>query len=276
MTGPNDHVTRRSAGRLRDLWTQDRPAVGVWSSLADTSVAELLAATDFDYLCVDLQHGLATFRELPGMLQAMRAADRAPVVRVPWNDPASVMRAVDTGAAAVIVPMVNSAQDARLAASACRFPPTGSRSWGPMWGDVRADGALPPQDQDDAVLCVVMVETRAGVDAIDEIVAVPGVDAVYIGPHDLALGCGHGRGTYRDSAEVDALIQGVVDACLRAGVVAGLHCSDVEMAVHWAGRGVRMLTAATDTTLLRRAADQARDAVAAGLVSGQLGSAVRR
>jgi 4-hydroxy-2-oxoheptanedioate aldolase len=122
-----------------------------------------------------------------------------------------------------------------------------------------------------------MIETRAGVDAIDDIVAVPGVDAVYIGPNDLALGCGHGRSTYRDSAEVDGLIQHVVDACRRADVVAGLHCSDVEMAVHWAGRGVQMLTAANDLTLLRRAADQASDAVAAGIAAAaQSGSGARR
>jgi len=232
--------------------------------LADPAVAELLAATDFDYVCVDLQHGLGTFSELPTMLQAMRSAGRAPVVRVPWNDPAHVMRAVDTGAAAVVVPMVNSEQDARLAASACRFPPAGVRSWGPMWGDARRDGALPPQQQDDDVLCIVMVETRAGLEAIDDIVAVPGVDAVYIGPNDLALGCGFGRQSYRDSEEVDALIQRIVQACRRAGVVAGLHCSDVEMALHWAGRGVRMLTVATDTTLLRRAADQTLDGLRAG------------
>src|SRR3954469_8701189 len=256
MTAPHHQLVGRSAQRLRDLWSQDRPAVGLWSSLADPVVAELVAATDFDYVCLDLQHGLATFSELPALLQAMRAADRAPVVRVPWNDPASVMRAIDTGAAAVVVPMANRAQDAGVARPACRCPPPGGRSWGPMWGDVRADGALPPREQDDAVLCVVMVETQAGVDAIDEIVAVPGVDAVYIGPNDLALGCGPGRQSYRDSEEVDALIQRIVEACGRAGVVAGLHCSDVEMALHWAGRGVRMLTVATDTTLLRRAAEQ--------------------
>src|SRR5919112_912994 len=212
MTTLPDGAVRRSVDRLRDLWAQDRPAYGVWSMLADPAVGELVAATEFDYVCVDLQHGFATFSELPTLLQAMRAADRAPLVRVPWKDPASVMRAIDSGAAGVVVPMVDSAEDARLAASACRFPPTGSRSWGPMWGDTRGDGALPPEEQDEAVLCIVIVETRAGLDAIDEIVAVPGVDAVYIGPNDLALSCGHGRGTYRDSAEVDALLKGVVDA----------------------------------------------------------------
>lgn len=254
-------TTTRSSRRLRELWAADRPAYGVWSGLADPVVAELLAATAFDYVCVDLQHGLATPAVMPAVAQAMRAAGRAPLVRVAWKDPVDVMRAIDSGAAGVVVPMVDSADDARRAAAACRFPPTGTRSWGPMWGDVRADGARPPQEQDDDVLCLVMVETRAGVDAVEEIVAVPGVDGVYVGPNDLALGCGLGRSTYRDSGEVDALLQHVVDACRRAGVVAGLHCSDPDMALHWAGRGVRMLTAATDTTLLRGAADDVWAAV---------------
>jgi 4-hydroxy-2-oxoheptanedioate aldolase len=218
-------------------------------------VAELLAASAFDYLCVDLQHGLATPAELPAMLQAMRAAGRAPLVRPAWNDPVHVMRALDTGAAGVIVPMIGGPEEAARAVAASRFPPAGIRSWGPMWGHVRADGALPPDAQDAAVLCLVMVETQDAVDALDDIVAVPGVDGIYIGPNDLALGTGHGRGTYRDTPEVEALIQRIIDACRGAGIAAGLHCSDVAMARHWAGRGATMLTGGTDMGLLRAAAD---------------------
>jgi 4-hydroxy-2-oxoheptanedioate aldolase len=250
-------VIARSSAHLRDLWSRDLPAFGLWSSLTDPTVAELLAGSAFDYVCVDLQHGVATFSELPTVLQAMRAAGHAPIVRVPWNDPASIMRALDVGANAVLVPMVNSADDARRAATSCAFPPEGTRSWGPMWGDVRADGALPPTVQNEAAICLVMVETQAAVDALKEIVSVPGVDGVYIGPNDLALGCGFGRATYRDSADVDALIQQIITTCREAGVVAGLHCSDVDMAVHWSQRGAQLLTSAQDTALLRAAADRA-------------------
>jgi 4-hydroxy-2-oxoheptanedioate aldolase len=258
-----DGLVARSSDRLRALWREDRPAYAVWSCLADPVVAELLAAGPFDTVVVDLQHGLATSSELPSMLQAMRAAGLAPAVRVAWKDPATIMRAVDTGASVVIVPMVDSAADAAVAAAACRFPPTGARSWGPMWGDVRADGALPPAEQDAGVQCFVMVETRAGVDALDEIVATPGVDGVFVGPNDLALGCGYGRSTYRDEPGVEALLQRVVDACRDAGKVAGLFCSDVEMARHWAGRGARLLSAAVDTSLLRRAMAEAWTAASA-------------
>jgi 4-hydroxy-2-oxoheptanedioate aldolase len=215
-----------------------------------------MAAGPFDYVCVDLQHGHATYSDLPGLLQAMRAADRAPLARVPWNDPASIMRALDVGACGVIVPMVNSAVEAAAAAAACRYPPHGARSWGPMWASVRDDGAPAPLEQDAAVLCLVMVETRAAVDALDEIVRVPGVDGVYIGPNDLALGCGFDRATYRDSPAVEALIEGVITTCREAGVVAGLHCSDAEMAAHWAGRGARLLTVGQDLALLNGALAQ--------------------
>ena len=106
----------RSSGRLREAWAQGRPAVGVWSMLADPVVAELLGACDADYVVVDLQHGAATWADLPSLCQAMRAGGRAPLVRVPWNEPVHVMRALDCGAAGVVVPMVDSADDALRAA----------------------------------------------------------------------------------------------------------------------------------------------------------------
>jgi len=244
---------RRSSGDLRRLWASGRPALGLWSSLGDPIVAELLAAGPFDYVCVDLQHGASSFSELPAICQAMLAAGRAPVVRVPWNEPVGIMRALDTGASAVVVPMVSSVEDALGAASACRFPPEGTRSWGPMWGPVRPDSRLSPAEQNSAVVCLVMIETAGGVEAVEDIVRVPGVDGVYIGPNDLALSCGYGRATYRDAPEVDALIDRLLRVCREAGVVAGLHCSDAAMARDWAGRGATMLTVAQDTGLLHAA-----------------------
>jgi 4-hydroxy-2-oxoheptanedioate aldolase len=248
-------IVARSSSRLRAGWERGSAAFGVWSSIPDTSVAELVAGSPFDYVCVDLQHGVPTFTELPVMLQVMRAAGRAPIVRVPWNDPAAIMRALDTGACGVLVPMVNSAADAARAVAACRYPPAGQRSWGPMWGYTRTDGVPSPAEQDASMLCIVMVETQAGVDELEQIVRVPGVDAIYIGPNDLALNCGYGRATYRDSPEVDKLLEHIVATCEAAGTVVGLHCSDPEMGTHWVGRGARMVTVAQDTGLLQAALD---------------------
>lgn len=255
--GERGGVIRRSTDHLRTLWADDRAAVAVWSCLADPVVAEVLAASPFDLVVVDVQHGLATASDLPAIMQAMRGAGHAPAVRVGWKDPAGIMRALDAGACAVIVPMVDSAADAVTAAAACRFPPVGTRSWGPMWGEARADGALPPAEQDAGVLCFVMVETQAGVDALAEIVAVPGVDGVFVGPNDLALNTGHGRGTYRDTPEIEAMLQRVVDTCRAAGKVAGLYCSDPAMARYWADHGARLVSAAVDTRLIRAGAAEA-------------------
>jgi len=246
-------VTARDGAHLREVWRRGATAYGVWSVLADAAVGELVAASAFDYVCVDLQHGLASPADLPGLLTGMRAAGRAPLVRPAWNEPAQLMRALDLGACGVVVPMVESADDARRAVAACRYPPAGARSWGPPWGDVRADAGRPPAEQDADALCLVMVETRSAVDALDEILAVPGLDGVYVGPNDLALSCGHGRAGYRDSAAVDALLTDVVDRCRGAGLVVGLHCADPAMGVEWAGRGVGMVTVAQDGTLLRTA-----------------------
>lgn len=250
-----DERISRGSRHLRALWGADSPAYGVWSNTADPVVNELLGSIGFDYVCVDLQHGFATAVDLPGVLGGLRQGGAAPLVRVPWNEPAAIMRALDLGAAGVIVPMVNSAADAERAVAACRYAPLGERSWGPTWADTRPQAAWTPGGANEDVLCVVMVETRRALDSLDEILAVPGVDAVYIGPYDLALSCGFGQRTYREDPAVDALLASIVDACRQAGVVSGLHCTNSpEMAVEWAGRGVRMLTAVTDLTLLRSAA----------------------
>ena len=242
-------TTARAARHLRSA-IANGGAYGFWSTIPDMSVAELAGGLPYDYVIIDLQHGVATFTELPALAQAMRAAGNAPLVRVPWKDPAHIMRAIDSGACGVVVPMVSSPDEAKAAVSACRFPPVGVRSWGPMWGYVRSDGALPPAEQDAGVVCIVMIETAEAIENLDAILATDGLDGIYIGPNDLALACGFGRGTYRDEPEVAALIQKIVDACRAAGVPAGLHCSDPEMGRDWIVRGASMVTIAQDTGLL--------------------------
>jgi 4-hydroxy-2-oxoheptanedioate aldolase len=257
-------TTARTTERLRSAWRSGGATYGLWSTLPDMSVAELIAGLPYDYVVVDLQHGVATFADLPVMAQVMRGAGMAPIVRVSSNDPAQIMRALDCGAAAVLVPLVNSAGEAQAAVAPCRFPPTGTRSWGPMWGYVRSDGALPPEEQDAQAICIVQIETAGALEALDEIVATPGIDGVYIGPNDLALACGYGRQTYRENPEIERLIQRVIDACRSAGVVAGLHCSDPAMGREWVARGATMVTIAQDTGLLTEAAVAALDEARGG------------
>lgn len=244
-----------ASNALISAMASHRGAWGFWTTVPDPAVATVLASAGADFVAIDLQHGFASDSHLGALVTYLRVTTAATVVRVPWNRPEYIMRAADLGADAVIVPMVDTADDAAAAVSAARYPTTagGKRSWGPMWGDI-AGIAPGPTEADGALACVPMIETRAAVDNLEGILATSGVAGVYIGPNDLALSCGLGRQTYRDSREVERVIQHVVDTAARAGVPVGLHCADAAMAHYWRERGVSMLTVATDTTLLAKAA----------------------
>lgn len=236
---------------LAQRWRAGGTTWGAWSVLADAGAAELLGRSGADYVCVDLQHGHAGLGTVVPVLQALRHTPASLVVRVAAGTDEQIMRVLDLGAECVVVPMVESAAQAAAALRAAAYPPEGSRSWGPMWADV--DGAAPdPAAANARVSVAVMIETAAGLANADEICAVPGLDAVYVGPNDLALSCGWGRSDYRSSGAVNDAIETVLAATARHGIAMGLHCADPQMAAHWAGKGVRMVTVATDATSLRR------------------------
>lgn len=225
----------------------DSPEYGIWSCTDSPSIIRMLGRSGYDYVCLDLQHGLADPADLHALAWSVRAGGATCAVRVPWNRPEHIMHAIDLGAQRVVVPMVDSVEDARRAVEATRYPADGARSWGPLWPSES------PEPQDAHVECFVMIETAAGLDAVEEIAATPGLTGIYIGPNDLALATGYGRATYDTDPGVEAMLVRVVEACRAAGIVAGLHCSSVAMAEHWAARGVGMLTSATDHVLLENA-----------------------
>jgi 4-hydroxy-2-oxoheptanedioate aldolase len=166
---------------LREVWAEGRTAFGLWAAIPSAFSAELVAGAGVDYVCVDQQHGVVDYASMVPMLQAIGAAGAAPITRVLSNDPFRIMKALDAGAWGVIVPLVNDAEEAARAVSACRYPPDGIRSYGP----IRASSLLGSKDPEDLageVLCLVMVETREGLENVEEIAATPGVDGIYIGP----------------------------------------------------------------------------------------------
>ena len=259
---------------LKDQWASGEAVVGMWCAFADPALLELQARSGYDYVTVDLQHGLNTWGSLPVTLRALRATGATVLVRVQSPDPVQVTRALDLGAHGVVVPMVESAQQAAAMVAACRYPSTnpdvvsGARSYGPVWAD--HDPVLPLETVSDSAICVLQIETAAGYDAVAQIAATPGVDVAYVGPYDLAISLGKPGATYRDSEEMDAAMQHVVDVALRAGIVAGMHCDGPDMVRAWTERGARMLTAALDTTVVRQAHESlARAAKEAASVTSQ-------
>ena len=175
--------------KIKQLWSEGKPVTLGWLSLNNPFSAEVMARMGFDALCIDLQHGIT---ELPGllpMLQAVSQTDTSPVVRVPWNDAAIIMKALDLGAMSIIVPMVSTAAEAARAVAACRYPPVGMRSMGPIRA-VQYAGADYVANANNEVVVIAMVETKEGLDNLDAICATPGLDAIYIGPSDLSFALG--------------------------------------------------------------------------------------
>jgi 4-hydroxy-2-oxoheptanedioate aldolase len=208
-----------------------------------------------DYVCVDQQHGIIDYDSMVPMFQAIRAEGATPITRVLSNDPFLIMKALDAGAWGVIVPLVNDAEDAARAVSACRYPPQGMRSYGP----VRAAGVIGSRDPGvlgGEVLCLVMVETREALERVEEITSTPGVDGIYIGPSDLALSLGLPPTLdVTEDAHVEA-VDRIREACHRNGIAAGIHAASGEWARKHAEAGFDIVTVATDAALLRAAASR--------------------
>ena len=243
---------------LRAAWAGGRTAYGLWSVVPGSFGAEILAETGPDYVCLDQQHGVIDYDAMVPMLQAIRAGGAAPITRVLSNDPFLIMKALDAGAWAVIVPLVNNAGDAARAVSAYRYPPQGMRSYGP----VRAAGVIGSRDPEDLageVLCLVMVETREALEKVGEIAATPGLDGIYIGPSDLALSLGLAPTLEVTEGEHVDAVRRIREACHEHGIAAGIHAPSGEWARRHAEAGFDMVTVATDAPLLRQAAGRELD-----------------
>lgn len=238
---------------LREVWAEGRTAFGLWAAIPSSFSAELVAGAGVDYVCVDQQHGVVNYASMVPMLQAIGATGAAPITRVLSNDPFRIMKALDAGAWGVIVPLVNDAGEAARAVSACRYPPDGIRSYGP----IRASDVIRSKDPEDLareVLCLVMVETREGLENVEEIAATPGVDGVYVGPADLALSLGLPPTTEVTEKKHVEAVRRIREACQKHAIVAGIHCSSGEWAQRQAGAGFDMVTVAVDAALLGGAA----------------------
>lgn len=237
---------------LRQLWDSDKPMFGGWCTLPSPITAEIVGRVGFDWVGIDTQHGLIGYEEMLRMLQAFSVTDTPALVRVAWNNPGEIMKALDAGAAGVIVPMVNSPEEARVAVAACRYPPVGYRSWGPTRAALHRP-QFSPESANAEVICAVMLESTAAIDYVDEILEVGGIDAVFIGPADLALSAGLEPNMLNDNPEHLRRIERIADACTEHGVVAGISGSPQSVA-YWHKRGFRMLGLLADSFLLRQSA----------------------
>lgn len=234
-------------------WRNGSQTVGCWLSLPSPYAAEALSKLEFDWVCIDLQHGLIDYPDLTHLLPAISASDATPLVRVPWNEPYEIMKALDAGAYGVIVPMVNNRDEAAVAVAACKYPPDGNRSFGPIRAALYG-GRGYAREANGHIATIVMIETQEGLDNVEEIVSTPGLDAVYIGPTDLALSLGLPAVGDTDHPVHAAAVARIHEACQRAGIATGIHTSSVEYSRKYLAAGFNMVTLGSDAGFMMRAA----------------------
>jgi 4-hydroxy-2-oxoheptanedioate aldolase len=213
------------------------PVYGAWSVIPSPLSVRLLAATGLDYVVIDLQHGGATETDLPGMTSAIRLAGATPIARVRHAHTADIGRALDLGCEGVIVPNIDSAAQARQAASAVRYPPAGHRS---------AGGVLAAAEP----FCLVMAESAAALAELDATLAVDGVDGIYVGPRDLSfsLGCELDP----DDPVLSRALQRIWEACAAAGKPVGVHAMDGATARRFREAGCTVITTVADAVAITR------------------------
>ena len=238
---------------VRRAWAEGRAALNGWIAVPSVLSTEAMAAAGWDALTVDLQHGTADYASLLTLFPVIERSGAAPLVRIPWLDEGIVGRVLDAGAMGVIAPMIESAEDAARLVAACRYPPDGGRSFGPVRARF-AWGARYVAEANAEVLPLAMVETRRAVEALDDILAVPGLGGIYVGPADLSFSHGFPPGFDREEPEMLAVIFGILEKCTAAGVRCCLHSMSAEYAANMAQRGFSLLTVGSDARFVEAAA----------------------
>jgi 2-keto-3-deoxy-L-rhamnonate aldolase RhmA len=236
--------------------------IGTWLTLLDPSVAELLAGSGYDFLVVDMEHGVADAAHLQSLCIAARAGGTAVLARIGANEPVRIMHALDVGAAGVIVPQIRTVADAERAVAWCRYPPAGLRgAAGRRASDYGRHAREYFASANATVLCCIQIETREALEALDGILAVPGVDALLVGPNDLAAALGHLGET--GHPDVEAAIADIRQRALAAGMPSGIVSAspDPGRAIARKEQGFSFVTVGGDVAFLAASADGALAAV---------------
>ncbi len=226
-------------------------AYGYALGLGSPVAAEMLAHTGVDFLLLDNQHGSWGAESTIAGLAVMAGSPTTPMARVARNDYTMIGRMLDEGALGIIVPMVDTPEQAKAAADACRFLPTGTRSWG--WGRAGRYGADYPTRINDEVFVAVQLESTLAVENAEAIMATPGIDGCWVGPGDLALSLGVHPDNYREEASHQKALDQILQACRNTGKIPGFAAFTPEDAAMRAAQGWLYLTAGDDVGFLHGA-----------------------
>jgi 4-hydroxy-2-oxoheptanedioate aldolase len=237
------------ANRLRELWAGGKAATNFWLGLPCILSAEIVSHQGWDSLTVDMQHGHIGFESMVAMLTAISTTASVPLVRVPWNEPGDVMRALDAGSYGIICPNIDTREQCERFVGACRYAPQGYRSVGPKRA-VLYGGPDYIARSNETVLAIVQVESALGLKNVAEIASVKGLDMIYIGPTDLALSLGRDiRAGLADPVLLKAIDE-ILAAAKSAGIRTGIYCRNADDAKAMFAKGFDLATVTSDDALL--------------------------
>lgn len=235
------------SNKLKTRWAEGKATTNGWIGLPHVLSVETMAAQPWDSITLDMHHGFIDLPDLVNLLAAMAGTRNAPVplVRVPWNEPGVIYRALDAGAQGIICPMINTAAEAEQFVRAVKYPPLGQRSFGPMRGLLR-EGPAYVASANDTCLALPQIETRQAMQNIDAIMAVKGLDGVYVGPSDLGFDHGYPPEFDSERPEMLALYDQIIGAAKRHGIAAAMHNATPAYAQKMAARGFNLVTFGSD------------------------------
>jgi 4-hydroxy-2-oxoheptanedioate aldolase len=247
---------------IRTIWNAGGAVVNGWLAIPSAFATETMAHQGWDSLTIDLQHGVIDYAAAVEMLTAISTTATVPLVRVPWLDPGILMKVLDAGAYGVICPMINTPADAELLVAATHYQPRGVRSFGPLRA-LLYGGADYPQHADATIVVFAMIETKAALENLDAILAVKGLDAIYVGPSDLSLSLGCTPVLDDVEKPVADAIDHIIARARAHGVVAGIHNGTPETALARIAKGFQFVSISSDARLMATAARQVVDTMAA-------------
>ncbi len=252
---------------LKQRWQRDEITLGAWCMLPSSLTAEILAKGGFDWALVDMQHGCMGYETAVEMIRAIDLAGITPIVRVPWNEPGIIGRMLDAGAMGIVAPMINSVDEARRLVEASLYPPHGRRSLGPVRVGAR-DGMGYVAGANGRIAVIPMIETVEALACVEDIAAVPGVDALFVGPFDLSFSLGLPPGDNDGKPAFDAAITRI-NAAARARGIATAVLSNPMVAPLRAAQGFRMISVLTDNVALASAAQASLATTRAAIAEGK-------
>ena len=231
--------------KLFDLWKSNQAVINAWLAIPNSFTAEAFGKMGWDAITIDMQHGQNDYHSSIAMLQALANSDSLPIVRVPWNEPGIIMKMLDLGVMGIIAPMINTKTDCEKFVSYCYYPPIGQRSFGPMRAQL-IYGSEYFAAANKNVLSFAMIETKQAVENLDDILSVPNLTGVYIGPADMSSSYGLPPKFDVREDPVYSNIKLIANKAKEHGKIAGIHNGSTSYAKEMIKIGYKFVTILSD------------------------------